>query len=46
MLVLLGATMWGVLERLLGLTVLPAYLLLPLFALAYSATVAVLSRRA
>jgi putative oxidoreductase len=46
MLVLLGGTMWGVLERLLDAPVLPAYLLLPLFAVPYSVAVAVLARRA
>jgi putative oxidoreductase len=35
MLVLLGGTMWGVLERLLGVPLLPAYLLLPVWAIVF-----------
>lgn len=35
-LVLLGASLWGIPERLLGAPQLPAFLLLPLFAVVYA----------
>ena len=46
MLVLLGGTMWDVLDRLLGVPALQVYLLLPLFAAVYGVATAVLARRA
>lgn len=46
MLVLLGGTMWGVLERLVGVPALPGFLLLPAFALIYGIMWMVQSDRA
>jgi hypothetical protein len=45
MLVLLGGTMWGVLERLMGVPVLPTYLLLPVYAVVSGVIMAFLARR-
>jgi len=44
-LVLLGASLWGIPERLLGAPQLPAFLLLPLFALVYGAIWALTGER-
>lgn len=44
-LVLLGATMWGILERLLAVPNLPNFLLLPLFAALYGPVSAIVARR-
>ena len=46
MLVLFGATTWGLVERLLGAPSFPGFLLLPAFALLYGLVSALLSRRA
>jgi hypothetical protein len=45
MLVLLTGTMWGILERLLGAPVFPAYLLLPAYAAVSGIIMALLARR-
>ena len=45
MLVLLGGTMWGVLERLLGVPTLSAFLLLPAYAVVSSLVMAFVVRR-
>ena len=44
-LVLLGASLWGIPERLLDAPELPAFLLLPIFALVYSLTWAMTGER-
>lgn len=44
-LVLLGASLWGIPERLLGAPQLPTFLLLPLFAVVYGITWAVTGGR-
>ena len=45
MLVLLGGTIWGVLERLLGVPALPAFMLLPAYAVVSSLVMALVARR-
>lgn len=45
MLVVFGATAWGIVERLLGAPPLPGFLLLPAFAVVYGVATAVMSRR-
>ncbi len=44
-LVLLGVSLWGILERLVGVSAVPAFLQLPAFALIYSMTMVYLKDR-